>query len=105
MLLARKIIEHRAPEIYEYLEPHDSFYIGSDVFYTYIVENKFWDLRIRQRTKEEFFSLADEFAERLLKGSFSREMEEQFVKLLEYYGQDPIIVRSSSILEDGFGML
>ena len=30
-------------------------------------------------------------------------MEEQFVKLLEYYGQDPIIVRSSSILEDGFG--
>ena len=25
------------------------------------------------------------------------------MKLLEYYGQDPIIVRSSSILEDGFG--
>ncbi len=103
MLLARKIIEHRAPEIYEYLEPHDSFYIGSDVFYTFIVENKFWDLRLRQRTKEEFFSLADEFADRLLTGSFSRDMEEQFVKLLEYYGQDPIIVRSSSILEDGFG--
>ncbi len=103
MLLARKIIEHRAPEIYEYLEPHDSFYIGSDVFYTFIVENKFWDLRIRQRTSEEFFSLADEFAGRLLAGSFSRDMEEQFVKLLEYYGQDPIIVRSSSILEDGFG--
>ncbi len=103
MLLARKIIEHRAPEIYEFLEPHDSFYIGSDVFYTYIVENKFWDLRIRQRTVEEFFSLADEFADKLLSGSFSRDMEEQFVKLLEYYGQDPIIVRSSSILEDGFG--
>ena len=60
-------------------------------------------LRIRQRTEEEFFSVADEFAERLLAGKFSREMEEQFVKLLEYYGQDPIIVRSSSILEDGFG--
>ena len=30
-------------------------------------------------------------------------MEEEFEKLLEYYGQDPIIVRSSSILEDGFG--
>ena len=30
-------------------------------------------------------------------------MEEQFVRLLEYYGQDPIVVRSSSILEDGFG--
>jgi hypothetical protein len=103
MLLARKIIEHKQPQIYEYLEPHDSFYIGSDVFYTFIVENHFWDLRLRQRTKEEFFSVADEFAEHLLKGKFSRDMEENFVKLLEYFGQDPIIVRSSSILEDGFG--
>ena len=103
MLLARKIIENRCPEIYRKMEPHDSFYIGSDVFYTFIVENRFWDLRIRQRSPEEYFSVADEFAEKLLAGSFSRDMEEQFVKLLEYYGQDPIIVRSSSILEDGFG--
>ena len=103
MLLARKIIENKCPDIYKKLEPHDSFYIGSDVFYSFIVENDFWDLRIRQRSKEEYFSLAGEFSERLLAGKFSGEMEEQFVKLLEYYGQDPIIVRSSSILEDGFG--
>lgn len=103
MLLARKIIENNRPDIFDKFEPHDSFYIGSDVFYTFIVENDFWDVRVRQRRKEEFFSLADEFAERLRKGKFSREMEEALVKLLEYYGQDPIIVRSSSILEDGFG--
>ncbi|MCR5060473.1 MAG: PEP/pyruvate-binding domain-containing protein [Saccharofermentans sp.] len=103
MLLARKIIENRCPDIFSKLEPHDSFYIGSDVFYTYIVENHFWDLRIRQRSSEEYFSVAEEFAQRLLTGKFSREMEEQLVKLLEYYGQDPVIVRSSSILEDGFG--
>ncbi|MCR4746082.1 MAG: PEP/pyruvate-binding domain-containing protein [Lachnospiraceae bacterium] len=103
MLLARKIIENKCPDIYKKLEPHDSFYIGSDLFYSFIVENKIWDLRIRQRTQKEYFSLAEEFAGKLLKGKFSREIEEQFVKLLEYYGQDPIIVRSSSILEDGFG--
>ncbi len=103
MLLARKIIENKCPDIFRKLEPHDSFYIGSDVFYTFIVENHFWDLRIRQRSKEEYFSVAEEFAEKLQTGQFSRDMEEQFVKLLEYYGQDPIIVRSSSILEDGFG--
>ena len=103
MLLARKIIENKCPEIYKKLEPHDSFYIGSDVFYTFIVENRFWDLRIKQRSEEGYFSVAEEFAEKLMSGKFSREMEEQFVKLLEYYGQDPIIVRSSSILEDGFG--
>ena len=103
MLLARKIIENKCPDIAVKLEPHDSFYIGSDVFYSFIVENNFWDLRIRQRSAEEYFSVAEEFAERLFAGKFSRDMEEQFVKLLEYYGQDPIIVRSSSILEDGFG--
>ena len=103
MLLARKIIENKCPQVYRKLEPHDSFYIGSDVFYSFIVENNFWDLRIRQRSREEYFAVADEFAKRLKTGKFSREMEEQFVKLLEYYGQDPIIVRSSSILEDGFG--
>ena len=103
MLLARKIIQNRRPDIFANFEPHDSFFIGSDVFYTFIVENHFWDLRIRQRSEAEFFTLADEFAQRLRTGKFSRDLEEEFVKLLEYYGQDPIIVRSSSILEDGFG--
>ena len=103
MLLARKIVENKRPDIFANFEPHDSFFIGSDVFYTFIVENQFWDIRVRQRNKEEYFTLADEFAKRLREGKFSRDMEEEFVKLLEYYGQDPIIVRSSSILEDGFG--
>ena len=103
MLLARKIIENSRPDIFDKFEPHDSFYVGSDVFYTFIVENHFWDIRVRQRKPEEYFSLAEEFANRLKTGKFSRDMEEELVKLLEYYGQDPIIVRSSSILEDGFG--
>ncbi len=103
MLLARAIIRNMVPEINEVLEPHDSFFIGSDIYYTYIVDNEFWDLRVRQRTEEEYFSLAEEFADRLKKGVFSEELRTQFRHILEYYGQDPFIVRSSSILEDGFG--
>ncbi len=103
MLLARKLIENNRPDLYERMEPHDSFYIGSDVFYAYIVHNDFWDIRIRQRTKEEYFSLAGEFARRLRCGGFAQQEREQFQRLLDYYGQNPIIVRSSSILEDGFG--
>lgn len=103
MLLARAIIRNRAPEIDIYMEPHDSFFIGSDVYYTYIVDNGFWDLRIRQRRKDEYFTLAEELSERMKKGEFSEEMEDRFRSILEYYGQDPYIVRSSSILEDGFG--
>ena len=103
MLLARKIIENRDPVLYQKIEPHDSFYIGSDVFYSYIVDNGFWDLKIRQRTDDGYFALAEAFAEEIMKGSFSLQIEAQFVKLIEYYGNEPIIVRSSSILEDGFG--
>ena len=102
MLLARAIIRNLAPGINAVLEPHDSFYVGSDVFYTYIVDNDFWGIRVRQRTEEGYFTLAGELADRLRNGRFSREIEEQFTHILEYYGQDPYIVRSSSILEDGF---
>ena len=102
MLLARAIIRNLAPDINAVLEPPDSFYVGSDVFYTYIVDNDFWGIRVRQRTEEGYFTLAGELADRLRSGRFSREIEEQFTHILEYYGQDPYIVRSSSILEDGF---
>ena len=102
MLLARTIIRNLEPEIYQVFEPHDSFFIGSDVYYTYIVDNGFWDLRVRQRTEKGYFALADEFAEHLRNGVFNQNMREQFMRILDYYGQDPYIIRSSSILEDGF---
>ena len=103
MLLARAIIRNKEPDISEVLEPHDSFYVGSDMYYTYIVDNNLWDIRIKQRTEEGYFTLADEFASRIMEGSFSSAMREQFIRIIEYYGQDPYIIRSSSILEDGFG--
>ena len=103
MLLARAIIRNNEPDISDVLEPHDSFYVGSDVYYTYIVDNGLWDLRIRQRTDAGYFALAGEFSDKIKKGSFSEEMRRQFIRIIEYYGQDPYIIRSSSILEDGFG--
>ena len=103
MLLARAIIRNIEPDISDVLEPHDSFYVGSDMYYTYIVDNDLWDLRIRQRTDEGYFTLAEEFANKIMEGTFSQAMRDQFVRIIEYYGQDPYIIRSSSILEDGFG--
>ena len=103
MLLARKLIENHRPDIFERFEPHDSYYIGSDVFYAYIVDNGFWDLRIKQRTEEGFFTLANAFREKIMEGKFPAAIEAEFLRILDYYGSDPVIVRSSSILEDGFG--
>lgn len=103
MLLARKILRTELPECRKYFEPHDSFYIGSDVFYTYIVFNNCWEMRIRQRTEEGYFTQAETLKEALRSGTFPPDIREKFRTLLEYFGQSPIIVRSSSLLEDGFG--
>ncbi len=103
MLLARAIIRNNEPDISEVLEPHDSFYVGSDMYYTYIVDNDLWNLRIKQRTPDGYFDLSQEFSDKIMSGSFSDTMKDQFMRIIEYYGQDPYIVRSSSILEDGFG--
>ena len=103
MLLARKIVRKELPGYESCLEPHDSFYIGSDVFYTYIVSNNCWELRIAQRTKEGYFSRAEELRQALLTGEFPGNIREKFRSILDYFGQSPVIVRSSSFLEDGFG--
>ncbi|MGI6278978.1 MAG: PEP/pyruvate-binding domain-containing protein [Acutalibacteraceae bacterium] len=104
MLLARKILKtHGGERITSVLEPHDSFYIGSDVFYTYIVQNGWWTLRTKQKTPEGYYKYAKELREKLLKGAFPKDIQEQFIQMLEYFGQSPIIVRSSSLLEDNFG--
>ncbi len=103
MLLANKIIAENEHDLLSHLELHDSFYVGSDVFYTYLVENGCWKLRVEQKTKEGYFKVGAELRERLLKGRFPDQIREQFQEMIEYFGQSPIIVRSSSLLEDAYG--
>ena len=103
MLLSRRIVKNALTEFTDHFEPHDSFFIGSDVFYTYIVTNQCWNMRILQKTDDGYFSAAAELKNRLFSGVFPQEIELRFREMLDYYGQSPIIVRSSSLLEDGFG--
>lgn len=103
MLTARAILAKKAPQLYALLEVHDSFFIGSDVFYTYLVQNKCWWMRRRLKRSGSMYDGAEEMRERMLKGSFPKEIEEQFAQMLDYFGQFPIIVRSSSLLEDAYG--
>ncbi len=104
MLLARKILERdRSFDWQRCLEPHDSFYIGSDVYYTYLVQNGWWRLRVEQKTKDGYFRIASVLREKMSQGTFPDEIREQFMRMLEYFGQSPIIIRSSSLLEDSFG--
>ena len=104
MLLANKIISSdRSLGLRDHLELHDSFYVGSDVFYSYLVENGWWKRRMEQKTPEGYFQVASELKEKLLTGKFPDQIRERFQEMIEYFGQSPIIVRSSSLLEDAFG--
>ncbi len=103
MLLARAILRESSPRWAERLEPHDSFYIGSDVFYTYLIENDAWWGRRSLREFETGLERAREARHRLLRGHFPADLEEQCLQMLDYFGQSPIIVRSSSLLEDAYG--
>ncbi|MDP2852808.1 MAG: PEP/pyruvate-binding domain-containing protein [Smithellaceae bacterium] len=104
MLLARNILRKDATFDWNAeLEIHDSFYIGSDIFYSYMVQNGWWKLLMAQKTDEGYFEVAKELKSKMLHGVFPDEVKEQFLLMLEYFGQSPIIVRSSSLLEDAFG--
>ena len=104
MLLSRKMLMNdNSCNWREILEHHDSFYIGSDVFYSYIVQNGWWKIFMAHKTKEGYFPKAIELKENMLRGMFPEEIKEQLQFMLEYFGQSPIIVRSSSLLEDALG--
>jgi pyruvate, water dikinase len=105
MLLARGVLlsGKEQTDFSAVLEEHDSFYIGSDVFFTFLVNNDLFQLRLAltrtgRLSREEFAKLEQRF----LEGRFPEEIMEQFRGMIDYYGQAPIIVRSSSLLEDGF---
>ncbi len=103
MLLARAILQKKDKKWTERLEPHDSFFIGSDVFYTYVIQNKCWWARRRIKNTDDDFDSADRVREQMLAGTFPKDIQDQFMEMLEYFGQSPIIVRSSSLLEDAYG--
>jgi len=104
MLLAQKILYTDTDfDWNRQMEPHDSFYVGSDIFYSYIIENGWWKQLMKQKTKEGYFKLAPKMKQNLLTGKFPEQIRERFREMVDYFGQSPIIVRSSSLLEDSFG--
>lgn len=103
MLLARKITERDCPELAPKLEVHDSFYIGSDIFYSFLVRNGLWEIREKQHSPDTFLDGVEVAQERILLGKFSNHEIGLFEKMLDYFGHYPVIVRSSSLLEDAYG--
>lgn len=103
MLLARAVLRRDAPHLEDRLEAHDSFYVGAEVFDSFLVHNGLWWVRSRQRDPDRFLEEVETARAGVLAGRFSPTILRQLEGMLEYFGEWPFIVRSSSRLEDRYG--
>jgi hypothetical protein len=108
MYLAWKILQRSDPGDEIDLRNHvlipDSYFLGADVFYDYHTLNGL-DQFINQkyRTPEQIQAEYLEIREAYTKGRFPEDASFRLRNLLSEIGNCPIIVRSSSLLEDNFG--
>ncbi|MHA1518919.1 MAG: PEP/pyruvate-binding domain-containing protein [Promethearchaeota archaeon] len=103
LLLARAILRKNRPEIFQKLEKHDSFFIGSHLYYTYLIRNECWEDRKNIIRPHTFLQGLENLEQKINNGVFERYVLRQFSEMLNYFGQSPIVVRSSSLQEDAFG--
>lgn len=105
MLLASRILAEVAPEpMRENFRTPNSYYLGSDVMYAFMSNNglmRWADQKYKSEDeiREEYPTLEAEF----LDGKFPEEIIEKLRDVVEKVGKQPLIVRSSSLLEDNFG--
>ncbi len=105
MLLAMRIIKETAPpEVRDSFRIPVSYYLGSDVFYNFLTFNGLvhWNdqkYKTEEQMRADYPTLCADF----LKGQFPSEIIERLDEILTEAGNTPLIVRSSSLLEDNFG--
>jgi hypothetical protein len=108
MLLAWKILQQAAEEneldVREHIQIPDSYFIGADVFYDFLSINSFTHI-MNQKYKPSAEIEADypNILDTYKKGLFPDDIVHNLAALLEKVGNVPLIVRSSSLLEDNFG--
>jgi hypothetical protein len=105
MLLAARILSEVAnEEIRSHLHIPESYFLGADLTYMYMTLNGLmhWGdqkYKPEEQIRAEFPQLQQDF----LAGDFPQDTLEKLRDLLDQVGRKPLIVRSSSLLEDNFG--
>ena len=105
MLLALRILKETAPpELRESFRIPESFFLGSDVFYNFMSLNGLmhWNdqkYKTEEQVRADFPIVRAEFS----KGQFPPEIQKRLKEVVRNAGKTPLIVRSSSLLEDNFG--
>ncbi|RPI96441.1 MAG: hypothetical protein EHM40_01410 [Chloroflexi bacterium] len=104
LLLAYKILQHTAPEIFEKITLPRSYFVGADVFYDFLAVNKLEFLNQKYKTAEQIRAEYPKIQEQYARARFPEEVAQQLREILREVGKRPLIVRSSSLLEDNFCM-
>jgi hypothetical protein len=105
MLLALRILsEVGDDDLLAHLSLPESYFLGADVMYTFMAVNNLmhWNdqkYKSEEQIRAEFNQLLDEYSQ----GEFPSDILVELEKLLEAIGNLPLIIRSSSLLEDNFG--
>jgi hypothetical protein len=104
LLAARILIDAGDDDIRSSSRIPDSYFIGADMTYEFMSMNKLmhWldqKYKSEEQIRAEFPHLQQEF----LDGEFPPDFVDKLRGLLELIGRKPLIVRSSSLLEDNFG--
>ncbi|RME75523.1 MAG: phosphoenolpyruvate synthase [Chloroflexi bacterium] len=108
MYLAYKILTRPEEDdefnLNEYLAIPETYYLGSDVFYNFTRINRLaFSTSHKYRSREEIEREYPRLKETYMSGRFPEDIVEKLRQLLEQLGKTPLIVRSSSLLEDNFG--
>ncbi|MCA9944609.1 MAG: hypothetical protein KC449_14065, partial [Anaerolineales bacterium] len=108
MILALKILQQQpqdgSPDISEFVEIPDSFFLGSEVIYDFRLMNHLDSyMNQKYRPLEEIRQDHPKIEAEHMAGRFPEGILANLRYVLQEFGNDPIIVRSSSLLEDNFG--
>lgn len=108
MILAWKILRQPpadgGPDISELVEIPDSYFLGSEVIYDFRLMNNLDSyMNQKYRPLEEIRQDHPQIEAKHMAGCFPQAIEDDLREVLKQFGDDPIIVRSSSLLEDNFG--
>ena len=108
MILAWKILQlppdDGSPDISKFVEIPDSYFLGSEVIYDFRLMNNLDSyMNQKYRPLEEIRREHPKIEAEHIAGRFPEPIMDQLRYVLEQFGDDPIIVRSSSLLEDNFG--
>jgi hypothetical protein len=108
MMLAWKIIQRLGPEIdpelTKCIEIPESYFVGADVFYDFQdINNLVQFMNQKYKNLDEIRADYPELRRAYIGGEFPEDVKDRFRALLRAVGDSPIVVRSSSLLEDNFG--